>query len=57
MSLSSQFVKDFLNKNKNISIVTTHSAAWENFYISPYKVNFILNDINPEKRFTTAFYN
>lgn len=44
LSLGSNFVKRYLDENPDVLIISSHSAAWENFYLSPYKVDFILND-------------
>lgn len=56
MSLATDFAKDVIRQSwEDTVIVSTHSAAWENFYLKPYKVSYILNDLNPEKRFTTAY--
>ncbi|MFZ5392065.1 MAG: hypothetical protein ACOZAR_02615 [Patescibacteria group bacterium] len=45
MSLGKDFVKDYMKNNPDTIIVSTHSAAWENYYLAPYKVSYILNDM------------
>ena len=55
MSLAANTIKDYMNAYPETLLISTHSAAWENIHLSPYKITYVYNTNAPENRLTTAY--